>query len=228
MPSPFPGMNPYLEAEKLWPSFQQQLMNCLYQMLLPNLVDRYRSRLTQRDYLTEEPLFTSVLKIEHHEPFMEIRGRNDDRLVTLIDMVSPTNRTAAIGRNQILQQRAQALQTKANVVWIDLVLQGQFPWQGNPTNANQWDYTITAFRANQPENPEIYGSTLAKRLPRFKIPLAAEDRDTIVDLQMCFTRCFELGNFPGAISYENDPPVPLNSENKLWLDSFLKNEKLRS
>ena len=44
MPSPFPGMDPYLEHAKLWPAFQHQLLACLYQILLPGLVDRYRAR----------------------------------------------------------------------------------------------------------------------------------------------------------------------------------------
>ena len=35
MPSPFPGMDPYLEGEKHWPAFQHHLVACLYQTLLP-------------------------------------------------------------------------------------------------------------------------------------------------------------------------------------------------
>ena len=50
MPSPFPGMDPFLENEKLWPAFQHQLVACLYQVLLPGLVDRYRARIHQRTY----------------------------------------------------------------------------------------------------------------------------------------------------------------------------------
>src|SRR5262249_3382411 len=48
MPSPFPGMDPYLEDDKLWSAFQHQLVGCLYQILLPSLVDRYRARVSQR------------------------------------------------------------------------------------------------------------------------------------------------------------------------------------
>ncbi len=62
MSSPFPGMNPYLEATALWPLFHQQLVTSLYQMLLPGLVDRYRSRLVPRIYTCEMPLFTSIVR----------------------------------------------------------------------------------------------------------------------------------------------------------------------
>src|SRR5947209_6391573 len=79
MPSPFPGMDPYLEDEKLWPAFQHALVAALYQALLPNLVDRYRARVGQRHYVTEQALFTSVIREEHHEEFVEVRQRNDGR-----------------------------------------------------------------------------------------------------------------------------------------------------
>src|SRR3954463_10769451 len=98
MPSPFPGMDPFLEDEAHWPEFQHHLVLCLYQILLPGLVDRYRARVGQRNYVTEQALFTSVIREDHREDFIEVRQRGDGKLVTLIDIVSPTNRTAEAGR----------------------------------------------------------------------------------------------------------------------------------
>src|SRR5262245_17494710 len=57
MPSPFPGMDPYLEDAKLWPVFHHHFVTCLYQILLPGLIDRYRARIAQRQYITEQALF---------------------------------------------------------------------------------------------------------------------------------------------------------------------------
>src|SRR6516164_3823018 len=91
MPSPFPGMDPYLEDEGLWPVFHHQLVMCLYQFLLPGLVDRYRARVCQRYYDAGD-------HTEHHEDYVEIRQRSDDRLVTLLEVVSPANKTAPAGR----------------------------------------------------------------------------------------------------------------------------------
>src|SRR4051812_23310521 len=98
MPSPFPGMDPYLEGEKLWPIFQHHLVACLYQTLLPGLVDRYRARVGQRRYTAEQALFTSIVREEHEEEFIEIRQRNDNRLITLVDIVSLANKTTPVGR----------------------------------------------------------------------------------------------------------------------------------
>src|SRR5713101_3718172 len=92
MASPFPGMDPYLEDEKLWPEFHHQLVMCLYQLLLPGLVDRYRARISPRHYVTEQALFTSIVREEHHEEYIEVRQRSDGRLITMVDCVSPSNK----------------------------------------------------------------------------------------------------------------------------------------
>src|SRR3981081_967860 len=105
MPSPFPGMDPFLEQEKVWPTFQHQFIGSLFQILLPNLVDRYRARVGQRQYVTEMPLFTSIIREEHAEEVIEIRQRADGRLVTLVDFVSPINKTSATGRDAYLGKR---------------------------------------------------------------------------------------------------------------------------
>ena len=85
MASPFPGMDPYLEDDKLWPGFQHHLVHALHQLLLPGLMDRYRARISQRHYVSEQALFTSVLREEHPEALIEIRQRSDGRLVTLLE-----------------------------------------------------------------------------------------------------------------------------------------------
>jgi len=92
-------MDPYLEDEKLWPEFHHALVAALYQALLPNLVDRYRARVSQRHYVTEQALFTSIIRDEHHEEFVEVRQRSDGRLVTLLDVSArPTRRWPRRGR----------------------------------------------------------------------------------------------------------------------------------
>jgi hypothetical protein len=101
-------MDPYLEDEKLWPDFQHQLVMCLYQTLLPGLVDRYRARVGQRHYVTEQALFTSIVRDEHHEEFIEVRQRTDGRLVTLIDVVSPANKTLSAARKATSARRPRA------------------------------------------------------------------------------------------------------------------------
>ncbi|MCE9531674.1 MAG: DUF4058 family protein [Planctomycetes bacterium] len=227
MPCPLPGMDPYLESDKLWPAFQHQLVSSLYQILLPGLVDRYRARLGQRSYVTEQPLFTSIIREQHTEDFIEVRQRADNRLVTLIDMVSPINKARSQGRAAYLESRKQARAQNASVVEIDLVLHGQPMLDYSREGLPAWDYAITVTRSTQPERYEIYTTTLQKRLPRFKIPLAADDRDTVLDLQATFARCYDQANFSTQIDYQNDPALKLKEDDLKWLGEVLRLQKLR-
>ncbi len=227
MPCPLPGMDPYLENEKLWPAFQHQLVSCLYQILLPGLVDRYRARVNQRGYVSEQPLFTSIIREQHLEEYIEIRQRSDDRLITLVDIVSPTNKLRSHGRTAYLETRSQARSQNASVVEIDLVLQGQPMLDYSRDGLPDWDYAITVTRSTQAERYEIYTTTLQKRLPRFKIPLAHDDRDTVLDLQATFARCFDQGNFSSLINYKDDPQHRLKDDDLEWLKEMLRIQKLR-
>jgi hypothetical protein len=228
MPSPFPGMDPYLEDDKLWPSFQHQLVTCVYQTLLPGLVDRYRARIGQRHYVTEQALFTSVIREDHHEEYIEVRHRLDNRLVSMIEVAGPANKMTVVGRQAYLDKRREGRSANASLVEIDLVLQGPPMLDYSRDGLPDWDYAVTVTRATQPDRYEIYTATLQKRLPKFRLPLAPDDRDTVIDLQTTFTRSYDHGGFSEQIDYARDPSVPLGDDDRQWVNELLKQQKLRS
>ena len=229
MPSPFPGMDPYLEHPKLWPAFQHQLLACLYQILLPGLVDRYRARVGSRTYVSEMPLFTSIIREEYTEEFIEIRTRTDNKLVTLLEVVGPANKTTPAGRQSYLDKRKEANLQRGGIVEIDLVLQGKPTLTYSRDGLPEFDYAVSVTRATAPDRYEIYTATIQKRLPKFKLPLAPDDRDALLDLQAAFSRAYDLGGFPSLVDYKNPPPpdVPLTDANKAWIADLLKQQKLR-
>ena len=227
MPSPFPGMDPYLEDEALWPVFHHQFVQSLHQILQPSLIDRYRERINQRHYVTEQALFTSVVREEHHEDFIEIRQKSDGRLITLVDVVSPANKLTPTGRAAYLAKRCECKSAHANLVEVDLVLQGQPTLEYSRDGLPDWDYAVTVTRSTQPERYEIYTATLQKKLPRFRLPLASDDRDTVLDLHTAFTRCYDQGGFAGKIDYGREPSVPLGDDDRRWIDDLLTRQGRR-
>src|SRR5262249_44794514 len=148
---PFPGMDPYLEDEALWPSFQSAFVVCLHEALRAGLAEEYQAGVQERRYGAPG---------ERREEYVEIRRRGDGRLVTLLDVVSPANKTTAAGREAYLSTRQEGQAAGANLVEIDLVLQGlptlEYPRDGLP----RWDYAVTVTRSTQPERFEIYTTTL--------------------------------------------------------------------
>jgi hypothetical protein len=227
MPSPFPGMDPYLESDTLWASFQHQLVLCLYQILLPALVDRYRASVVQRHYTAERIEASSLTARECFEEYIEIRLRADKQLVSLLDVVSPSNKTTTVGREAYLNTRREAKSAGANLIEIDLVLQGQPTLEYSRDGLPEWDYAVTVTRSAKPEQYEIYTATLQKRLPRFRLPLAADDRETVLDLTTAVARCYDQGGFTSKIDYRLEPAVPLSQANRHWLDELLRAQNLR-
>src|SRR4051794_33514293 len=148
MPSPFPGMDPFLEDPKRWPLFRHQFVAALYQVLLPGLVDRYRARVASRGYTVELPLFTSVLRETHTEEFLELRDRSDGKLVTVVDVVSIANRITRAGREAYLDTRRIGESHRAALVEIDLLTQGAPMLEFPRDNLPDYDYTVTVTRPN--------------------------------------------------------------------------------
>jgi hypothetical protein len=221
-------MDPYLEEAKHWLTFQPLLVHTLYQMLLPGLLDRYRARVGERQYCSEQALFTSIIREEHKESFIELRQRSDGRLITLIEVISPANKVTAEGRRVYLDRRTEVKKMSAHLVEIDLVLQGQPLLEYAKEATPPWDYAAVVTRWTHPDRCEIYSATLPKRLPRFRVPLASDDRDTVLDLQAAVIRAYEQGDFRKGIDYARDPATNLSDENRRWLNDRLREEKLRT
>lgn len=217
-------MDPYLEAPALWPAFQHHLIACLCDTLQPALGDRYRLRPGTRAYIHELVLFTSVRKEEHQEEFLEIRHRPTGKVITLVDIVGPANRTTTTGRREYLAKRDQARRTKTHLVEIDLVLQGQSCLDISAETLPAWDYAVSVCRAHQPDRYEVYTTTLQKRLPRFRLPLSADERDAVVDLQAIFERVYDQ-NFAARIDYKKDSPVLLRDDDQRWARILLNGRK---
>lgn len=228
MPSPFPGMDPYLEDLRHWPIFHHQFITALSDALQPALSDKYRLRIGTRVYHTDQVLFTSIVKEEQREPFLEIRQKSSaDRLVTLIEMVSPANRLHTEGRRRYALRRQEARSEGAHLVELEVVLQGQSVLDTDLSALTERSYVCCVTRSSRPIKHDSYGAALAKRLPRIRLPLLADERDLVLDVQALVNRVYDRC-FEGKIDYNKDPHVPLSEEERAWLDQLLRGEKLRS
>jgi hypothetical protein len=207
-------MDPFLEDERLWPWFQHQLTLTLERLLSVGIGARYSVRLSERRFRSEFQ--------DHCEEHLGIHAAADGRLVTLLDIASPADKLTEAGRAACRETRRAAWESGASLVEIDLVLRGQplveFAREGLP----HWDYAVTVARSANPERYEIYTSTLEKRLPRFRIPLASDDRDTVVDLQKAFSETYDDCGFGDEIDYGKDPAVLLSAEVLGRVAAFLR------
>ena len=110
MPSPFPGMDPYLEGD-LWTTVHAQLAAEVTRQLVPKLRPRYVP-LTQQRFIL----------VPHS--WVEIRDTMNRRLVTAIEFMSPTNKRGN-GRKEYLRKRLKLLRSTAHLLEIDLLRPGR-------------------------------------------------------------------------------------------------------
>ncbi len=86
MPSPFPGMDPYLEHLALWPDVHHELISGIREQLNRLIRPGYVARVEERTYLPEADVE------DIREARVEIIDANTRNIVTVIEVISPSNK----------------------------------------------------------------------------------------------------------------------------------------
>jgi len=149
--------------------------------------------------------------------FVEIRDRESMRLVTVIELLSPTNKQRGPDREQYLAKRALLLQSTAHFVELDL-LRGEprLPLENLPS----CDYYAVVSRYEDRPTADLWPLFLRDRLPLIPIPLSAPHPDAQVDLQAILDRVYEGAGYEDYI-YRNDPEPPLPEDDMQWARAIL-------
>lgn len=91
MPSPFPGMDPYVEDPEFWPDFHQSFITYMRNVIQPQVRPRYHARIGERVYVVtpedQRPFYPDVAVVEHPRAHArrveEAQGRYDVPLIAL-------------------------------------------------------------------------------------------------------------------------------------------------
>ena len=272
MPSPFPGMDPYLEHSDMFPGFHDGLVTYLRESLQPVLPAPYYADMGRRAWIevseryigpdvnvlrvrprqadeddgaetggvaTAARTATKPLKIhvphdEQREPFVEIyagRGKHR-RLVTTIEVLSPSNKTPGQhGRDLYVQKQRELLQSQVHLVEIDLLRGGEHttavPRDRLLAKAGPVDYHLCIHQFDNWEDYFVYPLQLPEPLPTVSIPLLPGDGAVSVDLQAVFTRSYDTGPYAREIDYRRDRPSPPLAPNRArWAKQWLANSRL--
>jgi hypothetical protein len=176
-----------------------------------------------------EPEVLFVEPVPHR--WVEIRDRNGD-LVTVIKVLSPTNKTSLSGRNEYRAKQRDLLAAGVNLVEIDLVRQGDHVIAAQeeflrPAKQGETRYLICAVRGDWPNRRELYYCPLQDALPTIRIPLRPSDPDVPLALQPLIDRVYRTGRC-WHLNHQSNPPGPAWSEaENQWLDERLRLVGLR-
>ena len=123
---------------------------------------------------------------------VEIRDRLERRLVTAIEVLSPTNKRGD-GREEYLKKRHRILRSEAHLVEIDLLRAGRrIPMKRALPPA---PYYVYVGRDEFRPVTDVWPIRLDQPLPSIPIPLLAGDADVILDLQLAVTAVYDLSDY---------------------------------
>jgi len=206
MPSPFPGMDPFLESQWFWQDFHTSLLTYCRELVNASLPVHYVALIEER------------ISDEVPERWIEIKRLPDLALVTVIEILSPTNKSG-LGRGQYLQKRRELLDQPVHLVEIDLLLRGERLPMGGPLPPG--DYYAFVSRAEKRESSDVYAWSIRRALPAIPIPLSPPDPDLSLDLAVVVARVYDQGRYHRLIHYADPLDLPLAAEDQNWLRTLV-------
>ncbi len=218
MPSPFPGMDPYLESPEIFPDFHGGFITYLREALQAILPVRYFAALGRRQW-------TEFAYDEFREPFVEIytRGEDGKRLVASIEILSLANKAPGDhGRDLYRKKQDELLASQVHLVEIDFLRGGEHatavPLEAARDACGPFDYHVSVRPFDDLDTFQVYPVRLEDRLPPIAVPLLPGDPPVTLDLQIVFDRCYDAGPYAREIRYDTDAVVPpLGPDRTAWV-----------
>ncbi len=253
MPSPFPGIDPYLESQDYWQDFHARFIPYCCDFLADRMPEHYVAQIDARVHLvnySEEatkqilpdlailreettpprdlgapmatltldpvtiPLMTGVVE-EVRDRWIEIRRLSDRSLVTVIEVLSPSNKVGS-GRRDYLEKRLDLIRRPVHLVELDLLAGGHRLPMRRPLPPGHY-YALVS-RAERRPDCDVYAWTIRQPAPTIPIPLAAPDHDVPLGLAQVFNLAYERGRYARSIKYGAPLTVPLGLEDRAWAE----------
>lgn len=247
MPSPFPGMNPYLELDTAWSDFHFSFCYAIRAALVPQVQPEFYVKINEHIYVHEDSrrlvgladvgitrkhpqadengevavleapvLVRMAPAIKERVPFLEIFDKENHKLVTIIEMLSPANKKKGPDREQFLSKRMQILDSSVDYVEIDLVRGGpRMPIQDMP----KCDYYVLVSRAEQRPEMGLWPLSLRQPLPMIPVPLPDPKREVRLSLQQLLHEVYDEAGYANFI-YSGLPQPPLRKQDARWAERF--------
>lgn len=257
MPSPFPGMDPYLESPELWPDVHHGLISEIQAKLNQEVRPRYHVRVENRVYISDENdpgrkviipdlrvaathrsfasgsvhqsgqtavaqpvVMTTLIDDEIHEAYLEVVDTKQHLVITVIEILSPTNKIAGSrGRASYEQKRREVMMSPSHFVEIDLLRAGE------PIHTRELlppgDYFVHVSQKDRRPKGFIWPIALPQQLPVIGIPLKPEDPNAPLNLQAVLETAYDRAAYDLQIDYSVAPKPPLSAETAPWAVALL-------
>ena len=160
-----------------------------------------------------------------HEWFIEIRTETGLPSVTILELLSHSNKRAGPGRRDYLAKRMRILESATHLVEIDLLRANHpMPTDGYDDRAA---YRILVSRSENRPQAMLYPFGMQSAIPTFAIPLLRGDAGPTLALGSILGDLYVRGYYDHSVNYGADPEGPLSDDDRAWLDRMLREQGLR-
>jgi Protein of unknown function (DUF4058) len=160
------------------------------------------------------------VEVQVDEWYLEIRTAGKGKLVTIIEVLSPTTKFPGPGRKGYLRNRRRILARGTSLVEIDL-LRGGRPMPLAIRDMVEGLYRILVSRGSTRPRAKLYAFGVRPPIPAIPIPLLPKDPDPLLDLNAVLHALYERARFDLRLDYTRPPVPPLEEEDADWAREIL-------
>ena len=152
--------------------------------------------------------------------YLEVRQGPEDQVVTVVEILSPSNKAPGSGRLDYVRKREDILASYVNLVEIDL-LRGGEPMPLT-TPVPRCHYRILVSRERWRPSARLFPFMVWDAIPKFPLPLLEGDEPIEADIGPLLAAMHHTARYNIAVNYENPPPGPaLEPEYQEWVQARL-------
>ncbi len=160
------------------------------------------------------------------QPYVEIIDAENRKVVTVIEVLSPDNKTPrATGLKSFRRKRSAVVKSRAHWVEIDLLRRGTSLALRERIEPHQYFVHVSPVKL-RPQG-WVWPIALPQRLPVILIPLRAKDDNLPFDLQLVLDAAYDHAGYARGIDCTKEPVPPLDPDLSEWADGLLREKGLR-
>jgi hypothetical protein len=155
--------------------------------------------------------------------WLTIRDRRGRRVVTVVELLSPTDKRLGPDRENYLAKRERVLGSSAALVEIDLLRAGhRTPVEGRPV----CDYCVVVSRPAERPAVGIWAWGVRDPMPDIPIPLRPSEAEPVIPLRAVLDQCYDASRLDIGL-YDDPPDPPLAASDATWAAEFLPKPRRR-
>lgn len=165
------------------------------------------------------------------ETYLEVRETTSSEAITVVEILSPTDKLPGRGRREYQDKRLETLGTRTHLVEIDLLRAGPpmpAQLQGWPVGAPPpGDYRLVVARGDNRPWADVHTFTVRDSIPVVYLPLERGDAEPLIDLQRLVHAVYDRASHDLRIDYRGPAEPPLQGDDAAWADRLLLERGLR-